>query len=94
MSEVREFLIEFITDELELPAEDVNDFSELVGDLGFDSLSFALGVSEIKNRFGVVLNKDDVFECKTVGALVELVENRRLADSGAMSAAGNPPGQP
>ncbi|MCV7064825.1 acyl carrier protein [Mycolicibacterium houstonense] len=91
MSEVREFLIEFITDELELPAEDVNDFSELVGDLGFDSLSFALGVSEIKNRFGVVLNKDDVFECKTVGALVELVENRRLAASGT---AGNPPGQP
>ncbi|MFV8049038.1 acyl carrier protein [Mycobacterium sp. 48b] len=82
MSEVREFLIEFIADELELPAEDVNDFSELVGDLGFDSLSFALGVSEIKGRFGVVLDKDDVFECKTVGALVELVENRRLALSG------------
>ncbi|WP_254849357.1 phosphopantetheine-binding protein [Mycobacterium sp. GA-1841] len=61
-----------------MPAEDVNDFSELVGDLGFDSLSFALGVSEIKNRFGVVLNKDDVFGCKTVGALVELVENRTL----------------
>lgn len=78
MSEVREFLIGFISDELELPAEEVNDFSELVGDLGFDSLSFALGVSEIKNRFGVVLTKDDVFECKTVGALVELVENRRL----------------
>ncbi|UBV14477.1 MULTISPECIES: acyl carrier protein [Mycolicibacterium] len=78
MSEVREFLIGFITDELELPAEEVNDFSELVGDLGFDSLSFALGVSEIKNRFGVVLTKDDVFECKTVGALVELVENRTL----------------
>lgn len=78
MSEVREFLIGFITDELELPAAEVNDFSELVGDLGFDSLSFALGVSEIKNRFGVVLTKDDVFECKTVGALVELVENRTL----------------
>ncbi|MGV9797923.1 acyl carrier protein [Mycobacterium sp. NPDC003449] len=88
MSEVREFLIAFITDELELPTEDVNDFSELVGDLGFDSLSFALGVSEIKDRFGVVLNKDDVFECKTLGALVELVENRRPAGSGAVGAAG------
>lgn len=84
MSEVRSFLIEFIADELELPTEDVNDFSELVGDLGFDSLSFALGVAEIKNQFGVVLSKDDVFECKTLGALVELVENRRFAESGAV----------
>lgn len=91
MSEVRSFLIEFIADELELPTEDVNDFSELVGDLGFDSLSFALGVAEIKNQFGVVLSKDDVFECKTLGALVELVENRRFAESGAvpMSSAGD-----
>ncbi|WP_019972144.1 acyl carrier protein [Mycobacterium sp. 141] len=91
MSEVRSFLIEFIADELELPTEHVNDFSEMVGDLGFDSLSFALGVAEIKNQFGVVLSKDDVFECKTLGALVELVENRRLAASGAaaLSSAGD-----
>lgn len=75
-SEVREFLIEFIAEELELPTTDVHDFSELVGDLGFDSLSFALGVSEIKGRFGIQLTKDDVFECKTLGALIDLVESR------------------
>lgn len=83
MSEVRAFLIEFIAEELDLPTRDVNDFSELVGDLGFDSLSFALGTSEIKRQFGVVLNKDDVFECKTLGALVDLVERRRPAASDA-----------
>lgn len=91
MSEVREFLVEFIADELEVPAEDINDLSELVGDLGFDSLSFALGVAEIKSQFGVVLNKDDVFACKTVAALVELVETRRFAGT-AVAGVGSPPG--
>lgn len=81
VSEVRDFLIEFISDELDMPADEVNDFSELVGDLGFDSLSFALGVAEIKREFGVVLTKDDVFECKTVGGLVDLVESRRSGQS-------------
>lgn len=33
-SEVREFLIEFIAEELEMPTGDVNDFSELVGEIG------------------------------------------------------------
>jgi acyl carrier protein len=94
MSEVRDFLIEFIADELEIPTSDVNDFSELVRDLGFDSLSFALGVSEIKRRFGVALSKEDVFECKTLGAFVELVESRRLAAPDAVGAAGNAPGIP
>ncbi|MCV7085110.1 acyl carrier protein, partial [Mycolicibacter hiberniae] len=27
-------------------------------------------------RFGIQLTKDDVFECKTLGALIELVESR------------------
>lgn len=94
MSEVRYFLIEFIADELELPTSDINDLSELVADLGFDSLSFALGVSEIKRRFGVALSKEDVFECKTFGALVELVEVRRLAAPDAVGAAANPSGNP
>ncbi|MEZ0362428.1 acyl carrier protein [Mycobacterium sp. pUA109] len=94
MSEVRDFLIEFIADELDMPAGDVNDFSELVGDLGFDSLSFALGVAEIKREFGVVLSKDDVFDCKTLGALVELVQRRRPAASDAVSGAPTGSGAP
>lgn len=92
VSEVRQFLIEFIAEELEVPAEEINDLSELVGDLGFDSLSFALGVAEIKSEFGVVLNKDDVFACKTVAALVELVETRRFADATVADAVGSSPG--
>lgn len=83
---MRNFLVEFIAEELELSAADINDSSHLVRDLGFDSLSFASGVSEIKREFGVVLNKDDVFECTTLGALVELVESRQPATSGAPNA--------
>lgn len=89
VSKVHDFLIEFIADELEIPTSEVNDVSELVGDLGFDSLSFALGVSEIKGRFGVALTKEDVFECKTVGALIGLVESRRIAASDAANAIGH-----
>lgn len=77
MSEVRDFLIDFVANEVDLPTSDINDSSQLIADLGFDSLSFALGVSEIKRRFDVALSKEDVFACKTFGALVELVETRR-----------------
>lgn len=76
--QTREFLVEFIADELELPERRIEDDAELVADLGFDSLSFALGVAEIKRRFFVALTKEDVFECKTFGDLVWLVERRRI----------------
>ncbi|EFV15025.1 acyl carrier protein [Segniliparus rugosus] len=78
-SHTREFLVEFVADELELPARQIDDNAELIADLGFDSLSFALGVAEIKRRFSVTLSKEDVFECKTFGDLVWLVERRRIA---------------
>ncbi|WP_134426119.1 acyl carrier protein [Mycobacterium ulcerans] len=92
MSEVRVFLVEFIADELEIATTEVRDSSELIRDLGFDSLAFASTVSEIASRFGVRLSKDDVFESKTVGALVELVESRKSAPdvvNAAVNASGN-----
>lgn len=82
--------MEFLVDELDLPQGCIDDDANLIADLGFDSLSFALTVAEIKRRFSVVLNKEDVFECKTFRDLVQLVEQRRAVDvSGAVSAAGN-----
>jgi acyl carrier protein len=76
--EVREFLLEFLAEELDRPAPSIEDDNELVADLGFDSLSFALGIAEVKQRFSVTLSKEDVFECKTFGDLVWLVKSRRI----------------
>jgi acyl carrier protein len=79
VSEVRQFLTEFITDELDLPAVEVHDSSELIGDLGFDSLAFASTMTAIGNRFEVELSVDDVLECRTLGSLAALVASRRRA---------------
>jgi acyl carrier protein len=83
VSEVRQFLTDFITDEFDVPATEVHDHTELIGDLGFDSLAFASSVSEIRHRFDVVLSVDDILECRTLGSLAGLVESRRPATAGA-----------
>jgi acyl carrier protein len=79
VSEVRQFLTDFITDEFDVPAVEVHDRSELIGDLGFDSLAFASTMTAIRDRFDVVLSVDDVLECRTLGSLAGLVASRRPA---------------
>lgn len=94
MSEVRQFLTDFIADELDVPAAEVHDHTELIGDLGFDSLAFASSVSAIRHRFDVVLSVDDILECRTLGSLAGLVESRRPATAGAAMPAETLAGDP
>jgi acyl carrier protein len=50
--------------------------SELVADLGFDSLQVLEVISELEDRFGITIPTDDVPAVRTVAQVVELV--RRL----------------
>ncbi|MEG8182766.1 acyl carrier protein [Nocardia terpenica] len=76
---VEQTLHDILVDDLELSPEELHPDADLVADLGFDSLSFATGVAEIRDRLGVTLTKDAVFSCRTLGDLQRLV-------SGALAA--------
>ncbi|MGO4613534.1 phosphopantetheine-binding protein [Nocardia sp. 2YAB30] len=73
---LEQVLREILIEDLDVTPEEMHPDADLVADLGFDSLSFATGVVEIRDRLGVSLTKDDVFACRTLGDLQRLVANK------------------
>jgi acyl carrier protein len=71
--QVQGVLHEILIEDLEVSVDQLHSEADLIADLGFDSLSFATGVSEIRSRLGVTLDKEDVFSCRTLGDLQRLV---------------------
>lgn len=47
--------------------------SELIADLGFDSVAFAVGIVAMEEQFGVHVPEERLFGCQTFGDLVALV---------------------
>jgi acyl carrier protein len=66
-------LHEILIEDLDVSVHQLHSEADLITDLGFDSLSFATGVAEIRSRLGVTLDKEDVFSCRTLGDLQRLV---------------------
>ncbi|WP_082876397.1 phosphopantetheine-binding protein [Nocardia pseudobrasiliensis] len=73
---VEQTLRDILVEDLELSPADLRPDADLIADLGFDSLSFATGVAEIRERLGVTLTKDEVFSCRTLGDLQRLVAGK------------------
>ena len=72
-TEVHNLLHEILIEDLDVSVEQLHSDADLIADLGFDSLSFATGVAEIRSRLGVTLGKEDVFSCRTLGDLQRVV---------------------
>ena len=71
-----ENLKQFIVEEFKVNPDDVTPEAELVGDLGINSLDLADLVLQCEERFGVVIDDDEVHTLITVGDIVEFLENR------------------
>jgi acyl carrier protein len=69
-------LQEILVEDLDVSVEQLHLEADLVADLGFDSLSFATGVAEIRSRLGVTLDKEEVFSCRTLGDLQRVVTDK------------------
>lgn len=69
---VKNLLIE----ELNIKAEEITLSAELSGDLGINSLDLADLVLQCEERFGIVIDDDEVHTFITVGDIVEYLENR------------------
>lgn len=82
-----ETLVAIFRDELAIDPARVHPDASLIGELGFDSVAFAIGLVSIEEQLGLTLEQDELILCKTVGDIVRLIEETRdrvaLSDVGA-----------
>jgi acyl carrier protein len=71
--EIASQLIDLVRTDLAVDAPHVDASSQLIGDLGLDSVAFAISLIAIEDRFGVRLTEKELFECKTIGDTASLI---------------------
>lgn len=71
-------IIESIADSLALPAADVDIESHLQDDLGLNPVEVADLLGDLSQKFHVVFDPLETESIKTVGNLVELIEDKLL----------------
>ncbi|WAY17676.1 acyl carrier protein [Mycolicibacterium fortuitum] len=76
---VSDGLFSILRDDLELPCQTLSASARLVDDLGMDSVSFAVGLVTIEEKFGVQLSEEDLIACSTVGDLQSVIDQRSAA---------------
>ena len=76
---VTDGLVSILRDDLELPCQSLSATTRLVDDLGMDSVSFAVGLVSIEEKFGVQLSEEDLITCRTVGDLQSVIDQRSAA---------------
>ena len=74
---VYETLVAVFRDELAIEPGRVHPNALLIGDLGFDSIAFAIGLVSIEERLGVTLEQEELIRCKTVADVTRLIERTR-----------------
>ena len=60
-----------LIEELSIKAEDITPSAELSSDLGINSLDLADLILQCEERFGIVIDDEDVHTLITVGDIVE-----------------------
>ncbi|WKG01688.1 acyl carrier protein [Mycolicibacterium sp. HK-90] len=76
---VTDGLVSILRDDLELPCHSLDASTRLVDDLGMDSVSFAVGLVSIEEKFAVQLSEEDLMMCETVGDLQSVINRRSAA---------------
>lgn len=72
--EVAEKVIKIIAEQLNKEASDIALESELVADLGADSLDAVEIIMNIEEEFGITIPEVDASRIKTVGEIIELIK--------------------
>ena len=71
-------IIESIADNLALPTSDIDMDSHLQDDLGLNPVEVADLLGNLSRKFGIVFDPLEIESIKTVGNLVELIEDKLL----------------
>ena len=76
--EVKERVINLLSEKLGYDKLEIKENQEFVNDLGTDSLDMAEIVMGIEDGFGLVIGDDEIMQVKTVGDLIKKIENKRM----------------
>ena len=66
---------ELFADQLEIREDEMNMGTDIVGDLGEDSLDMVELIMGVENEYGIVITDEAVHGFRTVGDVVEFIEN-------------------
>ena len=66
-----------ISQQLNIPAENITPETRFVEDLKADSLDLVELVMDLEDRYGVEIPDEQLAEVKTVGQIIELIENNK-----------------
>ena len=76
-SSTDEKVIEIVSEQLNIPKEDIKLTSDFVADLKADSLDLVELVMEFEDQFGVQIPEGDQAEIKTVGNAVKYITEKQ-----------------
>lgn len=74
---VEEKVLQIVSDQLQVPSEEVNKDSLFVEDLRADSLDIVEMVMEFEDAFDVTIPDDDYDKIKTVGDAINYIEEKK-----------------
>jgi acyl carrier protein len=74
VSEIRNKVIEIIAERLSRDKASITEASNVVADLGADSLDIAEIMMDLEDQFGVKLEEDQ--DLKTIGDIVKYIEGK------------------
>ncbi len=79
MSEIRTKVIDIIADRLSRDKATITDGSDLVADLGADSLDVAEVTMDLEDAFGVKIEEEKAQSLKTIGDIVKAISEKVAA---------------
>lgn len=75
--ELLDRIVSFLREHAETALENCGENSQLLADLGFNSLDLLTIVNDAEDEFGIVIDDEDMAELVTVGDVVDLVARKQ-----------------
>ncbi len=69
-------IAKLIAEQLNKPVEEITADKEIVKDLGADSLDVVEMLMSLEEEYGITIPDEDAVNVKTVGDIVNLIENK------------------
>jgi acyl carrier protein len=66
---------ELLSTQFELDIDTITADTDIMTDLGADSLDVVELITELEDEYGVSATDEAIYQCKTVGDLAEFIEN-------------------
>ncbi len=65
---------ELLASQLEMDAEKISEDTEIINDLGADSLDVVEMIMMLEEEFGIVITDESIYSYKTVGEIASFIE--------------------